>query len=394
MSHQQISSGRHGRRIDRVLHVCIGYPPATAWGGTTTAAASAAAGLAAAGLEVTVATSNLESKGEKHDLVRSQIDNVDVHFLDCHSSSRWPGTVGPLAPTRASLTRLSALVRDTQLVHIHGNRQGLGLAAASLAVKHKTPFVLQPHGGVQQIMRKQRSKLLMDQTVGRLLLGKAAAVIALTDAEVAQISRFTDTPVRLVPNGVPPNDTQWLGQNKPPAILYVGRLNHKKGIDLLVDALAHEPLSNRSSVSLTIVGSDDGAEPELRSLVAKHGLGSRVDFAGFCEPSETIRLMSSADCVVVPSRTDTFPMVIGEASSIGVPLVVSSGCEIGDALSLAGVAVCDPTPTDLASTIDLLLENPNAFSAASDRLFEGTFSQRLSVERMIETYEECADDLG
>lgn len=375
------------RPVIRVLHVCIGYPPATAWGGTTTAAANLATGLAAAGFEVSVATSNLLGKGEPHDLTNETVDGVQVNYLPCISFKSWPGTVGPLFPTPRSVAKIAALVRGADLVHIHGNRQGVGLAAAAAAWASKRPYVIQPHGGVQQILGKRRIKALMDQTIGRALLGRSAAILSLTAAETEQVSRYSATPVTVVPNAVPAPAMRWTGSPAGASdkqILFVGRLNKKKGIDLLIAAMTDPRLSN---VRLVVIGADDGVEAELRRDVADAELVDRVDFRGFSEVHATLATMAESDCVVVPSRTDTFPMVIGEAASLGVPLVVSSGCETAAQVQSAGVVVVDPTQADLADGVSRVLSDPVAASAASSELFEQIYSVEGAVAIVGDVYD-------
>jgi glycosyltransferase involved in cell wall biosynthesis len=104
-------------------------------------------------------------------------------------------------------------------------------------------------------------------------------------------------------------------------VLGLGRVVPKKGFDLLVDAFAriapHEP-----DVALVIGG--DGIEREtLRQRAHELDLADRVYFTGGLCRDEVAAAMQKADVLVMPSRVEPFGMVILEAWSAGVPVVVT-----------------------------------------------------------------------
>ena len=111
-------------------------------------------------------------------------------------------------------------------------------------------------------------------------------------------------------------------------ILFVGQLIRRKGVDVLLDALA--PLwAEYPSLSLTLIG--DGEErTALQSLAADAGSGERVTFTGALPADEVRMRMAAADLLVLPSRWDGWGMVVNEALAAGVPAVVSTRCGAGD----------------------------------------------------------------
>jgi glycogen synthase len=104
-------------------------------------------------------------------------------------------------------------------------------------------------------------------------------------------------------------------------LLYVGRIDQRKGIDTAVRALAQLP----SEAVLDVVGSgDDEAEQGLRALVAELGLQERVRFTGIVPREELPARYAAADAVLFPVRwREPWGVVPLEAMGIGRPVVAT-----------------------------------------------------------------------
>lgn len=129
------------------------------------------------------------------------------------------------------------------------------------------------------------------------------------------------------------NPARDLGEVTAPAevdsrfrFLNVARLSRQKGIDLLIRAVA-TARTDLPPITVTLVGSGPD-EPELRRLAADLAVDDVVEFAGYtADPSERFR---AADCFVLPSRWEGFPLVLLEALRFGLPLLAAD-CEFGPA---------------------------------------------------------------
>ena len=136
------------------------------------------------------------------------------------------------------------------------------------------------------------------------------------------------------------------------SLLYVGRLDERKGVDTAVAALAHLP----DAATLTLVGGWDEAEEErLRELAGTHGVADRVRFAGQRSREQVRAAYADADVVVFPVRwEEPWGLVPLEAMARGRPVVATgrggSGeylhdghnallFEAGDAAALADAVV-------------------------------------------------------
>ncbi len=172
-----------------------------------------------------------------------------------------------------------------------------------------------------------------------------------------------------------------------PVVLFVGRIQPLKGVDVAVRALAalRDP-----SAELVIVGGPsgpDGAHEEraLHALVEALGIAHRVRFVAPQPHDELVSWYRAADVCVVPSRTESFGLVALEAAASGTPVVAAN---VGGLRSLVahgetGYLVETRDPADYAEAIErvLALDDPTPMreraAARSARFGWGIAAARL-----------------
>jgi glycosyltransferase involved in cell wall biosynthesis len=104
-------------------------------------------------------------------------------------------------------------------------------------------------------------------------------------------------------------------------LLYIGRLDPKKGIENLLVALA-QPLGVEIELAIYGRGATD-YEESLYRLVEELDLGELVHFCGLVDGAEKTRAFFETDFCVLPSFTENFGMVVAEALAHGVPVIAS-----------------------------------------------------------------------
>ena len=236
----------------------------------------------------------------------------------------------------------------------------------------------------------------------------ADSVLANATAEAEQLVDYYDADpdrIAVVPPGVdhalfsPGNQAgaRWaLRTGDAPILLFVGRIQPLKGVDVAVEALAR---IERTDARLWIVGgasgTEGGAEVErIRNLIAEHELEDRVRFV----PAQPHHLLSTyyraADICLVPSRSESFGLVALEAAACGVPTVASA---VGGLLTLvdhgqSGYLVDGRDPDDYATWIDAILGDPvlarRLSVTAAARAADYTWS--TSAARLRALYEKLA----
>ena len=108
--------------------------------------------------------------------------------------------------------------------------------------------------------------------------------------------------------------------------LYVGRLVRSKGIFDLIEAYARLDEEIRGRIGLVFVG--EGADrPEVMARAARIAPGA-IQFAGFVHREELPEFYALADALVFPTHSDPWGLVVNEAMSCGLPIIVTNvaGC--------------------------------------------------------------------
>jgi glycosyltransferase involved in cell wall biosynthesis len=276
------------------------------------------------------------------------------------------------------------------------------MVTAFAARIHGKPLVLQPHGTLPHVVSSIWLKRLFDGLFMGWLLAGAHAVVALQETEERQIAKSGGAAekVHRVPNGL---DTEgyraedYQGRfraklripSQTTIILFLGRLNRKKGADMLLEAFARLPESIQSSAQLVVAGPDDGQLAELKKITARLGLNDQVLFPGLLEGDDVLAAYADADLFVLPCRGDTFPMTILEACRAGKPMVVSETCEISDLLAGEAGEVVPVDPAGLAAGIQRIVTDRRLYEhyqSGTQRLMESEFSISAVVDRLEVIY--------
>ncbi|HET8723762.1 MAG TPA: glycosyltransferase [Anaeromyxobacteraceae bacterium] len=157
-----------------------------------------------------------------------------------------------------------------------------------------------------------------------------------------------------------------------PLLAVVGRLNHVKGWDLVLQAFARLA-AGRPRARLHLVG-DGEDRPAVAEAVRRLGLEGRVVITGFLPPSAVSAHVNAADLVVVGSRREGFSVAMLEALACGKPLVTT---EVSGARTLVqdgrnGFVVPGRDPDRLARALaDALALDPGAVARESLRVARG-----------------------
>ena len=222
---------------------------------------------------------------------------------------------------------------------------------------------------------------------GAVVANSRAHLVRAVEAE-----NFDPAGIRLIPHGVDlprSQPTPLPTREGPPRLLFVGKLEKVKGPDLLLDALAVLQREGRR-VSLAIVGGGS-LEGELRDKASRLG-AHNISFHGALPHREVPALLEESDIVVVPSRYESFGIVVLEAMAAGRPLVATAVGGIPEIVSSPRNALLVPAdPTAIASAIRELIDRPDLRAAMSRANVEDAASysweeiapQYLSVYRNL-----------
>ncbi|MFD3448601.1 glycosyltransferase [Microbacteriaceae bacterium 4G12] len=304
---------------------------------------------------------------------------VEVVHVDAGPAERVPkDALLPYLPALAD-----GLVADWERVRpdiVHGHFWMSGVAALDAARRvaplrpmpvvqtfHALGVVKRRHQGAADSSPAEREHL--EPEVGRA----ADGVLATCTDEALELVALgvPGDSITVVPCGVdtgrflPTGPAEPKGQ--PHRILSVGRLVQRKGVDLVVTAMARLADLGRTDVELVVVGGSGGMsdlkdDPEVRrleDLAGQLGVADRVHIRGQVAQAELPRVLRSADAVVCAPWYEPFGIVPLEAAACGVPVVVSAVGGLTDSVvhGETGLHVPPRNPDAIAAALAALLDD-------------------------------------
>ncbi|MCI0745610.1 MAG: glycosyltransferase [Verrucomicrobia subdivision 3 bacterium] len=268
---------------------------------------------------------------------------------------------------------VSRNVRAFDVVHVHALFSHTSVAAASAARHQKVPYVVRPLGVLNRYGMTRRRRILKQisfRFIEGPLLRHAAAMHYTSDQERVEAEDAGATaPAAVLPIGLDltlfellplPSGfvERWPQAKGREIVLFLSRLDAKKGLDLLIDALA-ELKKRRPAALLVIAGSGDEAFVRmLRERAEKCGVAGDVIWTGFLEGSAKLAAFAAANAFVLPSYSENFGIAAVEALAAGIPSVLTTGVGISDAVREAEAAlVVAAKPSEIAKALVRILDD-------------------------------------
>jgi phosphatidylinositol alpha-mannosyltransferase len=255
-----------------------------------------------------------------------------------------------------------------------------------ILARSKTANVATFHAKMpEDIMSRTMARVITPYT--KASLKYLHALTAVSDAAAELVCRTTSEPVAIIPNGVAPRFTpppRFVDGRKKKTILFVGRLDARKGVKYLLHAF--RVLSDKNpNVSLVIAG--DGSERDKLEQLASDLELPNVQFLGFVSDEEKIRLLRTSDLFCAPSPYgESFGLVILEAMATGLVTVAGDNPGYSSVLTgLGALSIIHPKHTaEFARRLDLLLHEPDLRKLW--REWAKREMPKYSYERIVDQY--------
>ncbi|HEX5478749.1 MAG TPA: glycosyltransferase [Dehalococcoidia bacterium] len=258
---------------------------------------------------------------------------------------------------------------------VHSHYWMSGRVGAALAARWRVPHVAMFHtlGEVKNRARITERETLERIEVERAVAETADAIVVASGHEQAllrDLYAIDGERVAIVPCGVDtdlfaPADKEQARRklqlrDEERIILFVGRIEPLKGIDVLIGAAAQ--LHEDENFRVLIVGGDARTEAEvaqLRLLAERLGVDHHISFVGAVDHADLPLYYNAADVCVVPSYYESFGMVAIESMACGTPVVAS---RVGGLASTVldgktGYLISWRCPEPFAERLELLLDN-------------------------------------
>lgn len=316
----------------KILHVSPTYLPAVRYGGPIYSVHALCKALANCGHEVDVYTTNVD--GDQDSMVPLEkpvaVDNVNVWYFRSRIGRR-------LYFSPSMMHHLAETISSFDVVHLHSVFLWPTWAAARVARRAKVPYLISPRGMLVQELIQRKSRFLKSiwiSLIERKNLENAAAIHVTSSKENDALCNFSFKlpPVFIIPNGVSVpteyteeirNDVR-LATDHSPFVLFLGRINWKKGLDRLIKSWVKIP-----GTRLVIAGNDEeNYLPTLQALAKEIGVEKQIIFvARGVTGADKEALFRAANLFVLPSYSENFGNTVLEAMIRGLPVVVTE--EVG-----------------------------------------------------------------
>ena len=331
------------------------------------------AALAKQGVEVTLLTTNANGDAGQPPLevpLGQPIgqDGYQILYFPCSPSRRYKFSL--------DLWRWLAMnARNYDIAHIHALFSPVSTGSAAIARYCGLPYILRPLGTLDpaDLQKKRRLKQIYGWLWERPNLAGAAAVHFTSERE-CQISQRYGVRTRdwvmglgvdLPPVLPPPGRARQLWGFAPdkPLILFLSRIEPKKGLDLLLPALERLQAEGLA-FTFVVAGSnpqDPDYEAQVKRQIAASPLASETHLLGFVTGEAKFSLLQDADLFVLPSYYENFGIAVAEAMAVGTPVVISDRVYIWEAVAAAEagwVSTCEVA--DLTEKLRQALQSPAA----------------------------------
>ncbi|MCY3581637.1 MAG: glycosyltransferase [Chloroflexi bacterium] len=386
-----------------ILQLTPYYAPAYAFGGVVRAVEGLAGALAARGHRITILTTDALDQGRRFAGPLEETHG-DIRIVRCRNASVWLRGRLNLSTPRGLRGAAKTILPDVDLLHLHELRTAENLLVAPVAAELRVSIALSPHGTLNLNTGRSRLKRGWDGLLSRRLLPRINHIIALTETEQREAERLwarlgaSRPPASsVIPNGVnlrefasTPAAADFrarFGLGTAPTVLYLGRLQARKGVDVLLRAfLAADVVDSR----LLIAGPDEGMLRTLRRLAAGD---KRIVFAGYLDASERLSALGAADVFALPAIGEGQSIAVLEALAAGLPVALSPGCNMNEVAVAEAGFVTQATVAAFADKLRVLLRDEllrQQMGAAARQLAR----ERYSWARVAAELERVYMDLG
>lgn len=326
-----------------ILQITPYFYPAWSYGGIPRVVYDLSISLVRSGNKVVTLTTDVLSKEKRYKKRKNVIEGIETYYFPNISNALayHYQMYLPIGMRKWLLNNLE----DIDIAHFHGHRHFLNNIALKALVKRKIPYILSAHGTALKIERRIALKSIFDFFWGNKIIQNASHFIAVSEKEVEQYGSIgiSRKKVSIVNNGINIEAYQELPEKgvfrerynlkDKKIVLYLGKITPRKGLDILVHAIAALPSND---IVLAVVGNDMGFKARVDKLISEYRIKERVIFTGVLVDREKLSAYIDSDVLVYPSTLEIFGLVPFESIMCGTPVIVTDDCGCGEIIYKIG----------------------------------------------------------
>lgn len=315
------------------------------------------------------------------------VDGVEVFYF--HRVTKDHSHFSP-----ALLASLWRNVKQYDAVHIHAWWNLVSVFAGLIGQLRQVPVVVSPRGTLSNYSFGYKNSLfkkIFHSLLGRPLLNRSF-IHATSPAELRSLQQIIKPRgIFDIPNFVKinPSTKTKTTDNQKLRLLFFSRIDEKKGLDILLHALALVKVPYH----LTIAGDgNDSYIDFLKNISHYNNTEAHISWIGFQQDNK-FEVLGNHDLMILPSHNENFGNVVIESLSAGTPVLISDGVGLADYVIKNNLGwVCNARPESVAGAINDIALNKTAelqyISAHAPAIIHSDFDDAKLAQRYINLYQQ------
>ncbi len=337
----------------RILQINASYKPAFIYGGPTMSVSMLCEQLAKKHIDVMVFTTTANGTDE----LPVTNNPVDVDGVPVIYFKRITKDHTHFSPEL--LSKLWHNVKHYDAVHIHAWWNMVSVLSCLIAIIRGVPVIVSPRGTLSpySFLNKNRVvKKLIHELLGKPLLDKCYIHVTSQRESTAMSNLVQPKGIFNIPNFVKLANKSVAEKmpGDPVKLLFFSRIEEKKGLDILLDAL------NKVSVPyhLTIAGNGDVEYIDsLKQYAVAKGIDKHITWAGFFN-DDKFDLLCQHDLFILPSHDENFANTVIESLSVGTAVLISQNVGLYDYVQQKKLGwICETNATSISTHINTICSN-------------------------------------
>ncbi len=318
---------------------------------------------------------------------RRKIDASNIIFLGTSIDLRWPNqTTAPFSST-IDTEAIEQVMEAEKFDILHFHEPWVPALSRQILVRSQSVNIATFHAKVPETIVNRTLALVITPYM-QTVLGDLHEMTAASEPAAEYVRSLTDRPVTIIPNGIDLNHfrrASTVVPSHPKTILYLGRLEGRKGLRFLL--MAYQ-LVAREIPDVRLVMAGSGPERRRLELLAKELELPNVEFLGYVSEEQKIQLLTSSDLFCSPAvYGESFGIVLLEAMASGLVTVAGDNSGYASVMrGLGSLSLVNPRDTpEFARRLTLLLTEPKLCTLW--RSWARQYVKQYSYESVVDQYE-------
>ena len=267
----------------------------------------------------------LENISNEDSKVKIYYDNSILVYRIKEKKIKKTGNIGTMLAFKKGIKKIYKKLEEDKrgkfdIIHLHSTPWA-GLGAISISKASNTPLVITEHSSY--FSRYKVSKI--EELFFRYIMKNASYNICVSETLKEYVQKYTSNNIDIIPNMVDVNEFSIANneeeiRRKKFSFACVCYLNKNKSVDNLINAFS---LEYKGKDAELIIGGDGPERSYLERLAKELKIETQVIFKGALSRNDVIKEMQNCSVFVLPSRFETFGVVLVEALACGKPVITT-----------------------------------------------------------------------